>query len=242
MSMNDILDFASDCSKDIISCFFVSVIAFIPTSFLVEFIMYKRSTDSKLPHAVLNAMESLYFVPVLVFNAFYLNWHDNNGAARLIATLIAVAIYALVLFLTTRKKEKESTPKAEFASMLLVLAVCFVWTASCTYIEYIDPPMYRWEYPYRFVEVGETSQGMPIVKTDMTDVEWQQTPESDCFSEIAYNEHSKVLYVRFRDSGAAYAYFRFPEESWSFFHDDDSLGAYYNDQIKRVYDCAMIEE
>jgi len=90
--------------------------------------------------------------------------------------------------------------------------------------------------------VGYTSQGTPIVDIDSGSIPWTEPTDSDCFSEIAYNEDSEILYVRFRESGSAYRYLDFPESEWDTFISQESLGSWYNKAIKGHYECQKIEE
>ena len=70
---------------------------------------------------------------------------------------------------------------------------------------------------------------------DETDIEWQSTPESSCFSRIGYNKELCVLGVEFRSTGL-YFYYNFPSSEWSRFRKADSKGTWYNDHIKGSYD------
>lgn len=89
--------------------------------------------------------------------------------------------------------------------------------------------------------VDYTSQGTPIVSIK-NDIPWEEPHESECFSEIAYDAQNEILYVRFRESGAAYRYLNFSEDDWEIFKTQDSLGSWYNKVIKGQYDCEKIEE
>lgn len=64
----------------------------------------------------------------------------------------------------------------------------------------------------------------------------ESTPDSTCFSEFGYSEVWNVLAVRFRDSGILYFYFDFPESEWHDFATSDSLGTYFNENIKSFYE------
>lgn len=90
--------------------------------------------------------------------------------------------------------------------------------------------------------VGATTQGTPIVSIDLDSIPWESPHESDCFSEIAYDEDSNTLYVRFRESGSAYRYLDFSESAWDEFASQESLGSWYNKAIKGKYECQKIEE
>lgn len=62
------------------------------------------------------------------------------------------------------------------------------------------------------------------------------TPESTCFSRVGYDSRNQVLIVVFRDSGAEYHYFDVPEDVWESFYDSESLGRYFNANIKGYYE------
>ena len=64
---------------------------------------------------------------------------------------------------------------------------------------------------------------------------------STCFSEVYYYPDLKLLFVRFRDSGSLYTYSDFPSGEWSTFRSQNSLGGYYNSNIKGQYVCTRIE-
>lgn len=85
-----------------------------------------------------------------------------------------------------------------------------------------------------------TSKGTPIVASeDYDDIRMISTPDSTCFSSIGYK--SGRLVVTFRDSGASYAYLDVPESVWSELRDADSMGGYYNSEIKGYYDCEKLD-
>lgn len=62
------------------------------------------------------------------------------------------------------------------------------------------------------------------------------TPDSTCFSRVGYDSRNNVLIVVFRDSGAEYHYFDVPEDVWESFYDSESLGRYFNANIKGYYE------
>ena len=90
--------------------------------------------------------------------------------------------------------------------------------------------------------MGYTSRGTPIVDIDTDSIPWTVPADSDCFSEIGYDEDTDTLYVRFKDSGAAYRYLDFPEDEWNTFKHNTDPGVWYNDYIKGQYECQKIEE
>lgn len=62
------------------------------------------------------------------------------------------------------------------------------------------------------------------------------TPDSTCFSRVGYDSRNNVLIVVFRESGAEYHYFDVPEDVWESFYDSESLGKYFNREIKGNYE------
>lgn len=90
-----------------------------------------------------------------------------------------------------------------------------------------------------------TSRGTPIVDSesffDFDDIEMIETPDSSCFSEIGYDRGSGTLVVTFRDSGDSYAYDEVPKSVWNDFFDAESMGSYYNQKIKGLFDCVKLD-
>lgn len=76
---------------------------------------------------------------------------------------------------------------------------------------------------------------------DADDVDMEPTPDSTCFEAVGYDREFEVLVVRFRDSGSRYSYLDFPENEWEDFIAADSLGSFYNANIKGEYECEKIE-
>ena len=87
-----------------------------------------------------------------------------------------------------------------------------------------------------------TSAGTPISKNFHTDVDMIATPNSTCFSAIGWGSGTGTLVVTFRDSGASYAYDEVPRKVWDALRSADSMGGYYNREIKGQYDCTRIEK
>ena len=90
--------------------------------------------------------------------------------------------------------------------------------------------------------VGETTQGTPIVAYRNSGIEWENTPQSSCFSEIGYDAAAETIGVVFRDSGAKYIYEDVPESVWREFRSAESIGQYYNQHIKGEYTCNKISD
>ncbi|MBO7670396.1 MAG: KTSC domain-containing protein [Oscillospiraceae bacterium] len=67
------------------------------------------------------------------------------------------------------------------------------------------------------------------------------TPDSTCFSSIGYDSSTGTLMVVFRDSGAKYAYGEVPKTVYNELRDAESMGGYYNKNIKGKYDCTKVE-
>ena len=99
-------------------------------------------------------------------------------------------------------------------------------TASDRDLSYLDePPQYD-------------ADGNLVIEHRLPTVTMRSV-DSSCFSEIGYDAEISVLYVRFKDSGALYAYYHF--DDWDSFSSTDSLGTYYNKHIKGRYDCHRYE-
>ena len=87
-----------------------------------------------------------------------------------------------------------------------------------------------------------TSEGTPINDGFKKDaVPMQKTDRSSCFSEIGYDESEGLLVVTFRSSGASYLYYAVPEDVWEALASADSIGHYYNEEIKGEYTCEKLK-
>lgn len=71
---------------------------------------------------------------------------------------------------------------------------------------------------------------------DVDNIDMESTPQSSCFSSVGYDSDFQVLAVVFRTTGKMYVYYDFPESEWDNFINADSLGKYYNANIKGKYD------
>jgi hypothetical protein len=63
--------------------------------------------------------------------------------------------------------------------------------------------------------------------------------DSSMANAIGYDEESQVLQIEFA-SGAIYQYSGVEPETWEELHDTDSIGRYYNAEIKGNYQCDRI--
>ena len=77
--------------------------------------------------------------------------------------------------------------------------------------------------------------GLDHSNYDGEDEEYISTPGSSIFTEIKYDYIGKVLYVRFRNSGEGYCYYNVPYSVWDELKDADSMGSYFNSDIKGYY-------
>lgn len=66
--------------------------------------------------------------------------------------------------------------------------------------------------------------------------------DSSCFSEVGYAESTETLYVRFKDSGSLYRYDEIPRDVYKALINADSIGGYYNSNIKGEYPSTRIYE
>lgn len=65
--------------------------------------------------------------------------------------------------------------------------------------------------------------------------------DSTCFSEVSYDIDNEILVVRFRDSGALYYYYKISPSFYDSFRSAESLGGFYNDNIKGKFSCYRLE-
>lgn len=91
-----------------------------------------------------------------------------------------------------------------------------------------------------------TSSGTPIISYDDFDQYIGENFEyydvdSTCFSTIGYDSKDQILYTQFLDSGSEYLYLDVPEDVFDSLHDAESIGRYYNKNIKGSYECYKIE-
>ena len=71
---------------------------------------------------------------------------------------------------------------------------------------------------------------------------WQETPKSTCFSYVGYDSGFEVLALIFRDNPTrTYLYSEFLMMDYRAFMAADSLGGYYNKNIKGEYPCERID-
>lgn len=59
-----------------------------------------------------------------------------------------------------------------------------------------------------------------------------ETPDSSCFSRIGYDYSREALALEFRTTGKIYICYEFTAEDWDEFRNAESLGKYYNRNIK----------
>lgn len=64
---------------------------------------------------------------------------------------------------------------------------------------------------------------------------------SDCFSYVDYDSDEETLLVEFRDSGYRYKYYFFTKEEFDKFVFSESMGRYYNANIKGQYPSMRID-
>lgn len=68
-----------------------------------------------------------------------------------------------------------------------------------------------------------------------------QTPDSSCFSEVGYNPATQTLKVCFRTTGY-YEYYGFSQSDYDAFISADSLGTYFNQNIKGYYSYSKLDD
>jgi hypothetical protein len=58
---------------------------------------------------------------------------------------------------------------------------------------------------------------------------------------IGYNSQEQILQVEFQ-SGAVYQYAGVDQNTWEDFCDADSIGKFFNEEIKGQYDCELVDD
>lgn len=69
-----------------------------------------------------------------------------------------------------------------------------------------------------------------------------QKVNSTMLSEMGYLRAAETLFVKFRNNGAVYAYFRVPPEHWNRLRATASVGRYMQRNIFKNFPCARISE
>lgn len=96
-------------------------------------------------------------------------------------------------------------------------------------------------YKQGYDEGSEYNEDLP--EYDGAGLVWQYTPNSSLFYAIAYDEGNHVLAVMFNSNKTrTYLYYGFSETTWDAFTSAESMGNYYNENIKGQYHGARIEE
>ncbi len=78
-----------------------------------------------------------------------------------------------------------------------------------------------------------------------TTFDYQSVPMQDVTStmlaEVGYDPDHQVLLLRFRSNGSLYSYDDVPQSIYDDFMASDSLGSYFNSNIKGIYESTLIE-
>lgn len=90
-------------------------------------------------------------------------------------------------------------------------------------------------------EAEPTRSPLPVEDREPT-VTLEETPDSDCFSAVGYDDAEKVLYVQFRKSGVVYSYDDVPSLVYDDLMHTESMGGYYNGYIKGHYTAHRMTE
>lgn len=69
-----------------------------------------------------------------------------------------------------------------------------------------------------------------------------QPVASQMLSEMGYLRAAETLFVRFRNNGAVYAYFKVEPTHWQRLRAVNSIGRYMQKHIFKRYPCARISE
>lgn len=78
------------------------------------------------------------------------------------------------------------------------------------------------------------SSPLPVENREPTAV-MVDTPNSSAFSAVGYSDGT--LFVKFRDNGYVYSYEDVPQSVYNEMWAADSMGGYYNKEIKGYYEC-----
>ena len=122
--------------------------------------------------------------------------------------------------------------KALIVAMLLAISL-----AAC---ESSSPDTYKTQAaePEPVEETTQSSEKTPLpVEGKEPTVYMQDTPNSTCFSAVGYDSTLKTLYVKFRDSGSVYSYESVPQSVFDDLMSAQSMGGFYNSDIKGAYTC-----
>ncbi|OAV44606.1 KTSC domain-containing protein [Lewinella sp. 4G2] len=69
-----------------------------------------------------------------------------------------------------------------------------------------------------------------------------QKANSTMLSEMGYLRSAETLFVKFRNNGAVYAYFKVPSVHWQRLRAVNSVGRYMQEHIFKSYPAARISE
>ena len=61
--------------------------------------------------------------------------------------------------------------------------------------------------------------------------------QSGALEQLSYDEHTRTLRAKFRDSGRIYLYRGVPQDVYDALIFADSLGVYFNSQVRDHYAC-----
>ena len=66
--------------------------------------------------------------------------------------------------------------------------------------------------------------------------------DSSAISELGYSKKANTLYIRFKESGVLYEYYDVPESEYKNLKNADSIGKYFNSDIKGTYDYSRRDD
>ena len=121
--------------------------------------------------------------------------------------------------------------------ILIAAALLALSLSAC---ESSSPDTYKTQAaePAPVEETTQSSEKTPLpVEGKEPTVYMQDTPNSTCFSAVGYDSTSKMLYVEFRDSGSVYSYESVPQSVYDDLMSAQSMGGFYNSDIKGAYTC-----
>ena len=136
------------------------------------------------------------------------------------------------------------------ALILFVMSLCLIFLSGCgstsqttTAINEAKPTSVATPVPTKYQPPSyELVDGkVPYdYDYDYSDLVFDEV-DSTCFSEVSYDINNEILVVRFKDSGALYYYYKISPSFYDSFRSADSLGGFYNDNIKGKYSCYRLE-
>ena len=136
------------------------------------------------------------------------------------------------------------------AMVLVIMSLCFICLSGCgstsqttTAINEVKPTSAATPTPTKYQPPSDEQVNGKVpydYEYDYSDLIFDEV-DSTCFSEVSYDIDNEILVVRFKDSGALYYYYKISPSLYDSFRSADSLGGFYNDNIKGKFSCYRLE-